>query len=219
MKALFDAIKAGDVPQVAALLDRNPALANAADENGQAALVAAKYYRQDAAAELLASRGATLDIFSAALMGRADVIENLVAQDRSLVTLLSRDGWTALHLAAFFGQSQAARLLLNKGAPVNARSTNAMANTPLHAAAAGGNTAIVKLLLDFGANANLLQHGGFTPLHAAAQMGDVEMARALVGAGANVSARAENQQRPIDLAMLKAHQAMVEFLESNGASL
>jgi hypothetical protein len=45
------------------------------------------------------------------------------------------------------------------------------------------------------------------------------MARVLVTNGADVSARADNQQRPLDLAVLKAHQAMVEFLESNGAAL
>jgi len=37
---------------------------------------------------------------------------------------------------AVTAQQESARLLLNKGAPVSARSTNQMANTPLHAAAA-----------------------------------------------------------------------------------
>ena len=58
-----------------------------------------------------------------------------------------------------------------------------------------------------------------TPLHAAAQNGDIEFARALVAAGADVNARAENQQRPLDIALTKGQQAMVEFLESHGARL
>ena len=71
------------------------------------------------------------------MQGDTARIEELLAANRSLVSTLSTDGWTPLHLAAFFGKTDAARLLLNKGAPVNARSTNAMQNMPLHAAAAG----------------------------------------------------------------------------------
>ena len=48
----------------------------------------------------------------------------------------SADGWTPLHLAAFFG-SRMRHVLLNTGAKVNERSTNPMQNMPLHAAASG----------------------------------------------------------------------------------
>jgi len=218
MSQLFDAIKAGDVSQVTALLDADPSLANA-KENGQPAIFTAKYQRRQEIAELLASRGATMDVFTAALMGRAETLEELLSGNRSLASLISRDGWTALHLAAFFDAEPCARVLLNKGAKPNARSTNALANTPLHAAAAGRSTAIVKLLLDHGADAGATQHSGWTALHAAAQNGDVPMAELLVNAGADVNVRADNQQRPLDLALTKGHQEMVEYLESKGARL
>jgi ankyrin repeat protein len=94
-----------------------------------------------------------------------------------------------------------------------------MANTPLHAAAAGKHADLVKLLLDHGASADARQNGGWAPLHSAAQNGDLESARALIDAGADVSARADNNQKPLDLALTKAQQAMVEFLEANGAKL
>ena len=42
---------------------------------------------------------------------------------------------------------------------------------------------------------------------------------ALTEAGADVSVRADNQQRPLDLALTKGQQAMVDFLEAHGASL
>lgn len=80
----------------------------------------------------------SLAIFGAAIQGDVPRIEELLAGNRSLVSALSTDGWTPLHLAAFFGKADAARTLLNRGAEVNARSTNSMENTPLHAAAAGG---------------------------------------------------------------------------------
>src|ERR1051326_573251 len=115
MKELFEAIRAGDLSRVKALVDADPSLA----------------------------------VFAAAIQGDAAALESLLAGNRSLASALSSDGWTPLHLAAFFGAEAAVRLLLNKGAVVNARSTNAMENTPLHAAAAGRHPGIVKLLLDF----------------------------------------------------------------------
>jgi ankyrin repeat protein len=168
---------------------------------------------------VLVAEDPSLAIFAAAILGDTPQIEELLAGNRSLVSGFSTDGWTPLHLAAFFGKIEATRLLLNKGAAVNARSTNQMSNLPLHAAAAGRSTEIVKLLLDHGADANDRQHGGWTPLHEAAQSGNVEMARTLVDSGADVNVRAENKQSPLDLALTKGQQAMVEYLEANGASL
>jgi ankyrin repeat protein len=156
----------------------------------------------------------SLAVFAAAIQGDIEQLKNLPT-----TALFSPDGWTPLHLAAFFGQTEAARVLLDQGAEVNARSTNAMENMPLHAAAAGHHIEVVKLLIDRGAPVNARQHGGWTPLHSAAQVGDLEMAKALVAAGADVNARAENNQSPLDLALTKAQQAMVDYLESNGAKL
>jgi ankyrin repeat protein len=161
----------------------------------------------------------TLAVFAAAVLGDTERLEELLTGNRSLVTAVSSDGWTPLHLSAFFGKESAVRLLLNKGASVTTRSTNQMANTPLHAAAAGKHAGIVKLLLDHGANANARQHGGWAPLHSVAQNGDLESARALVEAGADVSVRADNNQKPLDLALTGGRQEMVEFLEAVGARL
>ena len=160
-----------------------------------------------------------LAIFAAALLDDGAEVETLLAANRALLTETSPDGWTPLHLAAHFGREHAVRSLLNKGADVNARSSNALDNTPLHAAAAGGSLAVNRLLVERGANVNARQHGGWTPLHAAAQNGSVELARVFVEAGADVNVRADNHQRPMDLALTKGHQPMVEFLEAVGAAL
>src|ERR1700683_4933882 len=144
-------------------------------------------------AELVAA-DPSLEIFAASIQGDTARIEALLAGNRSLVSAQPSDGWTPLHLAAFFGKLDAARLLLNKGAEVNARSTNAMENMPLHAAAAGKHAEVARLLIDRGASVDARQHGGWTPMHAAAQNGDVPFATILVEAGADVSARAENTQ-------------------------
>jgi uncharacterized protein len=161
----------------------------------------------------------SLAIFAAAIQGDVATLEKLASANRSLIQAQSSDGWTSLHLAAFFGKVDAARFLLNKGAEVNARSKNAMENTPLHAAAAGRHAEIIKLLIEHGASVNARQHGGWTPMHAAAQSGDLEIAKTLVAGGADIAARADNHQTPLDLALMKAQQAMVDYLEANGASL
>ena len=161
----------------------------------------------------------TLAIFAASIQGDCAQLESLLAANRGLLTAVSADGWMPLHLAAYFGKLDAVRLLLNKGAKVDARSTNSMQNLPIHAAASARQSEVIKLLIDHGAAPNARQHGGWTPLHAAAQNGDLETARVLVAAGADVKARADNNQSPLDLALTGAHQQMVDFLESNGASL
>ncbi len=99
----------------------------------------------------VASADPSLAIFAAAITGDSVELETLLSGNRSLASALSPDGWTPLHLAAHFGKLDAVRILLNKGAPVNARSTNAMQNTPLHAAAAGRAAEVAKLLIDHGA--------------------------------------------------------------------
>ena len=118
-----------------------------------------------------------LAIFAASILGDVDELDALLTANRSLVGLLSEDGWTPLHLSAFFGKTEAARLLLNKGALVNAKSTNPMQNMPLHAAAAGRHLELVNLLIEHGAPVNARQHGGWSPLHAAAQNGDIEISQ------------------------------------------
>jgi ankyrin repeat protein len=160
-----------------------------------------------------------LAIFAAAMLGDTAAIETMLAADSLLTTAVSSDGWTPLHLAAHYSMTAAVQTLLDHGAQVNALSTNALRNTALHAAAAGRALEAGKLLIERGANVDARQHSGWTALHAAAQTGDIEFARALIERGADVNVRADNQQRPLDLALLKGRQAMVDFLESRGASL
>ena len=156
----------------------------------------------------------SLAVFAAAIQGDMPRSKACSPPTVRWLSAVSSDGWTPLHLAAHFNRHDAARLLLNKGAEADARSTNAMRNTPSARRGAGRASVIARLLLDHGANANARQHGGWTPLHAAAQNGDIEFARILVEAGGDVNLRADNGQAPLDLALIKGQQAMVDWLEA-----
>jgi ankyrin repeat protein len=217
MKDFFDAIRAGDESRVRTLIEANPSLLSAKDTQGLGPFTVARYSRQNAIAEFLLARGVELDIFAACIAGRRDRVRELLADDATLIAAHSHDGWTPLHLTAFFNFPDIAADLLARGADVRARSINPMRNTPLHAAVAGGSTAVARTLLEHGADSNARQEGGWTSLHAAAQSGNVELIQLLIDAGATVRVQADNRQTPGDLALTRGHQAAVDILEKYGA--
>ena len=213
-ETLFSAIRAGDADTVAALLSSDSSLLNARDEKGIGTYVTARYHGRNDIAQLLLEKGAELDVFAASMAGDRERVLKLIDQNPDLIGSFSNDGWTALHLACFFGQPAVAQALIGRGADVSARSRNPMKNTPLHAAVAGRNVEAVRSLLEHGADVNVRQEGGWTPLHSASQNGDAEMVQVLIAAGANVGVRADNQQNPLDLALGKGHQAVVDLLDA-----
>lgn len=219
LSSLHNQIKQGDLAGVRASLACDASLLDANNESGQNAFLLAKYYRQAEIAEYLLGLGPKLDVFSLCAAGRVNAVIEAIDRDRSLVTAHSGDGWTPLHLAAFFGHPEVANALLDRGAGVNARSTNSMKNTPLHAAAAGGNIELMRLLLERGADANATQEGGWTALHAASQSGNRAMVELLLAHGAHINTRAENNQAALDLALTKGHQDIARLLEELGAKL
>jgi ankyrin repeat protein len=212
-KEFFDAIRAGDRAKVDTLLSADATLLEAKDEKGLGAFAAAKYSQRSDIAALLLEKGLELDIFTGCMAGSLERVMKLIDNDRGLVNSYSHDGWTPLHLAAFFGHPLVVEALLQHGANVNARTRNATNNAPLHAATAGRNLDAVRALVEHGADVNARQEGGWTALHSASLNGDVEMARLLISHGADIHARASNNQNALDLALTKGHQAMVNLLD------
>src|SRR6266566_1358040 len=174
--AMFDAIDAGDEARLGELLATEPGLAGERDDDGVSAVLHARYRdNHDAVAQLLAT-GPELDLFDAAGLGRPDRLAELLGRDRAGATAFSSDGFTALHLASFFGQAETARLLIAHSVPPNVVSRNALKVRPLHAAAQNGNAELTELLLAAGADPATRTDDGKMPADLAAAAGHEEIA-------------------------------------------
>src|SRR5262249_18525187 len=163
-----DAIKAGEYERVKAMVSADPTLIDACGRTGESAILTAVYYRQKEIVNLLVARGASLSLFEASAAGEVERVERLIGSDPSAVNTYTPDGWTPLPLAAFFGHTKIAEMLLAHDANVAAQSRNANGNTPLHSALAGNHKMVAGLLIGKGADVNAADAEGWRPLHMAA---------------------------------------------------
>jgi len=220
---MLDAVKAGKAVQVKTLLDADASLVNARTESGESAILLSIYYGHAEIRELLLARGAKLNIFEAAAAGNLSRLEALENSAPGTIQTFSHDGFTPLHLAAFFGQKSTVDALLTKGADVNAASKNASALRPIHSAVAHRGDpqvalAIARALVAAGAEINVAQHGGWTPLHAAAFHGHAAMVDFLLTHGADVRLKADNGQTALAMAVGKKHAEAAALLRKHGAT-
>ncbi|HEY6449653.1 MAG TPA: ankyrin repeat domain-containing protein [Candidatus Cybelea sp.] len=150
-------------------------------------LLTALYNQRADEAAALASRLPRLDVFEAAAMGDAARLRELLTADPACARAWSDDGFTPLHLAAFFAHPECVRTLIEAGADADACSQNAMSVQPLHGAVASRSLRCVELLLEVGSDPNARQAGGYTPLHEAVHNGNRAIEAALLAAGADPS--------------------------------
>jgi len=114
-------------------------------------------------------------------------------------------GDTPLHMAAAAFQCSTARLLIRKGAALDAK--NRRGAEPLHYAADANwwnptaQSKTIMLLLSAGADANARDANGATPLHRAVRTRSAAAVRALLAGHADVQSKNKNGSAPFDLAV------------------
>jgi hypothetical protein len=112
---------------------------------------------------------------------------------RQVPSVLSRDIKDGIEDAI----GATAQWLIRAGVPVDHQ--DAGDNTAMHHAAQGGSRRLVRLLLEAGADPNILNKEKRNPLHYALAFGHVEVAALLARYGADLQQRDRNAVRPIDL--------------------
>jgi ankyrin repeat protein len=216
MADVFEAVAAGDLARVKELIGADPALARARDGQGLTPILHARYRDDMEMVRALLATNPDLDVFEGAALGDEPALDRLLDSDPGLIGAWSGDGFTPLHLAAFFGHPETAALLIQRGADVAAVSRNPMTVMPLHSAVAGRDARTVEVLLGSGADVNAPSHAGFTPLLDAAQNGDPGIVEVLLARGADPEQATEAGKRARDLALEQGHQDVADLLEERG---
>ena len=146
---LVFALRIESYEAAAVLIDSPKLLVNAANPQGETALMMACLRGQQALAAKLLQRGADIN----------------------------RDGWSPLHYAAAGEDERMVAWLLQRGAAVNATAPNG--NTPLMMAAQTGASASVEMLLAKGADVNRLNLMNLSAADIAEQAGRDNLAQRL----------------------------------------
>jgi hypothetical protein len=160
---LLDACRRNDFERVVSLVTADPTLLTRSTPDGVSPILTALYHGSGEVVNWLKGRDWPRTLWDAAALDDADRLATLLDYEPGLVDTYSPDGWTALHLAAFFGAGRTANLLLSRGADHRLISRNTVANTPLHAAAAARRLPILEALLAAGADPTI-SCAGYTPL-------------------------------------------------------
>jgi uncharacterized protein len=232
---LLAAVLGRETQRAEELLRADPRLVGERSMFGVCAVHAAHFTGQhDLAAVLLPSDPP--DFFLAAELGRLEVIEDLLSRQPGLAREFDDRGSTALHGACYWGQAEAARRLLRAGADPSAPTRDqflqiaplgsAIATTPGVPQPSDDEDivlALVRLLLEYGADPGQARMDGMTPLHSAAWRGLAHVAQELIDAGASPSAVATSGphqgQTPADTALSQGHIILAARLDSGAAEV
>lgn len=177
MSPLHTASRYGRADVVRVLLDHKADPDAAVAETGATALHLAAANGHGEVVELLLRRGAKVDALNRgggtplhlALYRKRRGVVGLLLSHKANPLACDCAGTSALHYAAMSGDADLVRLLIDRGADVNAR-TREDAVTPLHYAASAANPGAVAALLERGASVNAANTWGETPLHRAARL-------------------------------------------------
>lgn len=220
---IHDAVQEGTIEIVKQLLDENPALLNAENDNRMTPLNIAALNGQTAIAVELLNRGADITIgdvdnsqpiHCAAIGGHIDVAELFLSKGVD-IDVRDNNGATPLIFASSYGQLKMAEYLIEQGADINGGNNNHL--TPLFYAAGSGNRDIVEFLIERGADIEAKMIGGDTPLHIAAARGRTDVCELLTLRGADIHVQNNRGETPLHSAVISCSLNTVKILCEHGA--
>ncbi|KAJ9587973.1 hypothetical protein L9F63_018602 [Diploptera punctata] len=130
-------------------------------------------------------------------------------------TTFPENNWTALHVAAGYGDITVMEVLIDSGTNVDAIDDSH--RTPLMIAALRDNTAAVDYLIMNHASVEIKDKYGFNALHRAAYGGFADTVRVLIKNGyAEINVPNDLQEFPLHLAVDRNHTDVVRILLDNG---
>lgn len=171
-----------------------------------------------ASVELVSRRGWTALVY-AVLSGKTDCIEILARktglQDGKAPAMASK----ALRFAAARGSLDAARIIIDAGADMNA--CDDINGAPLHIAASNGHPALVRLLFERGARPDVRYHENWSVLHCAAWYGHSEIvSTCLYGhQGLHPNVTTTSGMTPLHMACQEGYLSIVRILLEEGADV
>ena len=220
---LIDAVKRSDTKSVRALLTQHVPV-NTTEADGSTALHWAAQRDNPEIANLLLAAGADAKastrfhitpLFFACKNGDATLVDSLLRAGADPNSIFE-EGQTALMTAALTGKPDAVKLLLVRGAKVDAKEPY-RGQTALMWAASEGNTAAAALLIEFGAEVKAKSTSGFTPLLFAVRNAHQDTAQLLLQHSANVNDVAPDGTSALNMAIVNEYFELASVLLDHGA--
>lgn len=154
----------------------------------------------------------------------------ILSDKKSTLSLISANGFTALHIAIYKGDVAIVKVLIGGGVDLDQSGRHQL--PPLHLAAMIGDSDMISVLLEAGANVHSTDFVHFTALHCATYFGQeavtytflkslkfakFQAVRLLLTHNANANLGGAVNDRPIHLASAKGLTAITKLLLDAGA--
>ncbi|KGE13265.1 ankyrin [Sphingobacterium deserti] len=211
---LEEYIETGNHHDLEILLRSEPTLLREKTSHEISPLLLACYYHKEQVIRTLLNHLTTITIHEACAIGLAPQVEMMLKQKPDVIDEISSHGFTPLGIATHFGQETVVRILLAKHADPNICSQNGYHVYPLHTALTGQYDQISKMLVEAGAEVNVMQNARISPLHIAAQQGNIDMIIILLENGADITLKTDLGATASDLALEKGFKEIAEILRT-----
>jgi ankyrin repeat protein len=176
-------------------------------------------YREGSAAEGVCAPQHFRSLIEDAIDNESDEILQILIKSGVIGPALPDDCCFALVKASTNGKEALVRRFLDKSGPCYAGDDAIFSGQPLLAAAKHNHEAIVRILIDNGADINALDRDGSAPLHVACIDGDKATVRIMLNNGAEVNMLDSYERTGLHWACDKKHEAIVRILLDNGVDI